>query len=100
MSGPVFATIPETIAMLNSYSRRTIIETLAEQRMTTGELQRFVAVKQPTLTYHMHLLQKAHMIACDWEEPGFHVNTEQIQLLSKYVNQFLMPRENRLHHMF
>ncbi|MDO8950469.1 MAG: hypothetical protein Q7V61_08155 [Actinomycetota bacterium] len=96
MGGTDFASIPETIAMLNSYSRRTIIETLAEQRMTTGQLQRFVPVKQPTLTYHVHLLQKAHLIGADWEEPGFHVNTSQIRLLSSYVDRYLMPRESRL----
>lgn len=100
MAGPDFAQIPRTIALLDNHSRRVILETLAMQPLTPGQLLRYVSVKQPTLTYHLQLLHEARLIVQDWEEPGLHVNADQVMLLARYAEQVLTPAGARFRSIF
>jgi predicted transcriptional regulator len=91
MAGPDFAEIPHLIALLDNRTRRVICETLAITPLTSGQLAQYVAVKQPTLSYHTQLLFNARLISRDWETPGYHVSAEKVRLISRYVEEVLMP---------
>ena len=100
MAGPDFAHIPRTIALLDNHTRRIIIETLAMQPLSPGTLLEYVPVKQPTLSYHLDLLQRARLIRRVLEEPGLHVCTKEIHLLARYAEEVLIPPGERIRRFF
>jgi len=100
MAGPDFAHIPRTIALLDNHTRRIIMETLAMHPLSPGALLEHVPVKQPTLSYHIDLLQRAHLIRRVIEEPGLHVSAKEIHLLARYAEEVLTPSGERIPRFF
>jgi len=100
MAGPDFARIPRTIALLDNHTRRIIMETLAMQPLSPGALLEFVPVRQPTLSYHLDLLQRAHLIRRVLEEPGLHVCAKEIHVLARYAEEVLTPPSERIQRFF